>query len=364
MANRRNWLKQMGLASLGLGFSGFKAAESGELIPMEPPGKPIRLIANENPYGPSPFARKAMADAVGLSNRYNGELTTDLIKGIARQHQLLPENILVGAGSTQILDWVALYASLQKGSCVVPQPSFDYWSYCSEKNGLRKIGVPLTQEKAIDLQAVLAAIQPDTRLIYICNPNNPTGTQCHHDTLVAFLEEATKKALVLVDEAYMEFTDQPSVCHMVINNKNLVIAKTFSKVYGLAGARVGYALAHPDMIQQLSDLSSWPNGNHSVVSTAAAIAALKDEEFVKKTVQLNQQNRQFTIAALEKINLRCIASHTNFIYFSLANYNGDFFERLKAGNILGTGIFEKDGKWSRITIGTKQEMEQFIKAVS
>lgn len=361
--NRRNWLKQISLGTAGIGLAGLNNFTFAEEAPLVPPSKAIRLVANENPYGPSPMARKAMAEAITSSNRYGSEFTNSLKTEIAQQHQLTADNILMGAGSTQILEIVGLYAAVQKGSSILPQPTFDYFTFCSEKSGLRRIELPANAEKKVDLQQVLSAIQPDTKLIYVCNPNNPTGTLCDADSMIAFIEEATKKSMVLVDEAYIEFTDEPSVCRMVASNKNLVVAKTFSKIYGLAGARIGYALAHPDTIKQLAEFTAWPNGSHSVVATAAAIASLKDKAFVKQVKQSNQQNREYTISAMEKIGIKCIPSHTNFIYFSLANYPKDFFEQLKNNNIIGTRIYEEAGKWSRITVGTKPEMEQFIKAI-
>ena len=210
---------------------------------------------------------------------------------------------------------------------------------------------------------MLKAIKPDTKLIYVCNPNNPTGTICDRNKLIKFITEATKKAVVLVDEAYIDFTDQQSLSSLVIENRNLIVARTFSKIYGLAGARIGYAIANTKTLEQLSELQSWVNGSISVPSTAAALASLKDEKFVSETYSLNQKARQFTTEQLEKLNLVCIPSYSNFIYFSLTNYKKDFFQQLKTNNIIGTKIYEEQGKWTRITVGTMQEMQKFISAI-
>lgn len=360
--HRRSWLKQVSLGVAGLGLSGFSIDYRGTQLPA--PVVPVRLMANENPYGPSPLARKAMADAITQSNYYGTDLTNELKAAIAAHHGLGVENILMGAGSTQILEITGLYAAIQNGSAVLPQPTFDYFTHFSEKCGLKRIALPANAEKTVDLHKVLQAIQPDTRLVYICNPNNPTGTLNDHATMIPFLEEASKKSLVLVDEAYIDFTDQPSVCKMVTRNPNIIVAKTFSKIYGLAGARVGYAIAHSSTIAKLAEFTAWPNGSHSVVSTAAALASLKDKAFVQKVKQLNQQNRDYTLKELRRLGLRCIASHTNFIYFSLESYPKDYFELLKNNHILGSRIYEASGKWSRITIGTRGEMEHYIKAIS
>lgn len=360
--NRRSWLKQISLGAVGLGLSGFRSDYGMTGLPA--PEALIRLVANENPYGPSPMARKAMADAITQSNRYGADLTNELKAAIAAHHGVGVENILMGAGSTQILEITGLYAAVQNGSAVLPQPTFDYFTHFSAKCGLKRIALPANAEKTVDLQKVLQAIKPDTRLVYICNPNNPTGTLNEHAAMVSFLEDASKKSLVLVDEAYIDFTDQPSVCNMVSRNPNIIVAKTFSKIYGLAGARVGYAIAHPSMIAKLAEFTAWPNGSHSVVSTAAALASLRDTAFVQKVKLLNQQNREYTLKELRRLGLRCISSHTNFIYFSLENYPKHYFELLKNNQIIGSGIYEESGKWSRITIGTKEEMDRYVKAIS
>jgi len=363
--NRRNWLKQTGIVAAGLGLIPFEGYSSPIKINSENKNDeiPVKLSSNENPYGPSASARIAMAEYINKSNRYNWELTSQLTSAIAKKNNVDPDNILLGAGSTEILDLVVRLAALNKGSFILAEPTYSYWSDVAIRSGLQKIAVPLTADKLHNLQAMLSAIRPDTKLIYLCNPNNPTGTICERDELVAFIKEATKNALVLVDEAYLDFTDQQSLCNISIENKNLIIAKTFSKIYGLAGGRIGYAIADTGTISKLSELQSWPNGSISVVSAAGALASLKDSDFVQETFSLNKKTREYTIEQLSRLKINCIPSHSNFIYFSLANYTKDFFEQLKNNNIIGTKIYEEQGKWSRITVGTKQEMEKLIHAI-
>ena len=169
--------------------------------------------------------------------------------------------------------------------------------------------------------------------------------------------------IVLVDEAYIEFTKQESLSDLVVENKNLIIAKTFSKMYGLAGGRIGYAVANEYTINVISQLQSWPNGSVSIVSVAGALASLKDEGFKEEVYVRNEKVKKYTIENLKLLNIKCIPSNTNFIYFSLSNYKKDFFRQLEKNNIVGTKIYEENGKWSRITIGTMQEMEKFIDAL-
>lgn len=365
MSNRRNWLKQTSIGIVGLGiipFEGFAIPTIEEIIEEKNVGL-IRLRSNENPYGPSVLARNAMSDSINVSNRYNWELLDELIGKIAQKHNLTDQNILLGPGSSEILNLVALYCSKKTGNLIIAETTFDYWTVTAENAGLKKIAIPLTADKKHDLSAMLNAIDADTRLIYICNPNNPTGTLCASEALLNFINEATKRTKVLVDEAYLDFTDQPSLANLVTENKNLIIAKTFSKIYGLAGARIGYALAHPETITEMNQLHFSASGSVSVLSASGALASLKDNKFVAETILLNAEVRKYTIEQLENLKIRCIPSHTNFVYFSLENYNKDFFEQLKKNTILGTKIYEEKGKWSRITIGTMDEMKQFIKAL-
>lgn len=363
--NRRNWLKQIGLGFAGIGLANAKtfASPVRQIIEYNPGGLPIKLSSNENPYGPSPLARNAMVENINISNRYNWQLTAELVTALAKKNSITDDNILMGAGSTEILDLTARFAALKKGSLIIADPSYGYWTDTAEKAGLEKIAVPLTSDKKLDLPGMLKVIRSDTRLIYICNPNNPTGTICERDALIKFINQASEKAMVLVDEAYIDFTNQQTVSMLTMENKNLIVAKTFSKIYGLAGARIGYAVGNANTIAQLSELQSWINGSISVASTAAALASLKDEKFVSETYLLNEKARQYTIDQLQRLNLTCIPSHANFIYFSLANYKKDFFQQLKNNNIIGTKIYEERGKWTRITVGTMQEMQKFIGAI-
>ncbi len=364
--NRRKWLQQIGLGVAGLTLNPLNTLVSSthKLQPrVVSTDGTLHLSSNENPYGPSSLARKAMAESISDSNRYNWDLTGDLISAVAKKNSLKDENVIVAAGSTEILDVIVEYFANQKGSFVVAAPSYTGWSIAGEKLGLKKITIPLTAEKHHNLDAMLAAISPDSKFIYICNPNNPTATICERQALVSFINAATKNATVVIDEAYLEFSNEISVSNLVTENENLIVVKTFSKIYGLAGARVGYALAHKNTIEKISGMQTWASGGVSVVSRVGAIASLKDEEFVKQCKSKNEAARKYTVEQLTKLNIRCIPSTTNFIYFALENYKKDFFGLLKQHNIEGTDIYENQGKWTRITVGTMSEMQKFITAI-
>lgn len=366
MNNRRNWLKKVSLGTIGLGIIPFETfanplAEDNIFPTLDK--SPILLRSNENPYGPSPLARIVMTKSVNSSNRYGWNLYPELITNIAKKNNVSDNNILIGAGSTEILDLVLQYSALSKGNFIMAENTYNYWTDPSEKLGIKKITVPLTKDKKHDLTAMLAAITSDTKMLYICNPNNPTGTICEREKLESFINEASKKTIVFVDEAYIDFTKEQSLTDLVIENKNLIITKTFSKMYGLAGARVGYAVANASRIDELNTLKSSPGLSISVVSTAAAIASLRDTKFIQEVYATNETVKKYTIDQLTQLNLTCIPSYSNFIYFSLENYKKDFFKQLEDHNIIGTKIYEENGKWTRITIGTMKEMQQFIEAI-
>jgi len=366
--NRRLWLKKIGLGVAGIGLTNFNSFASplvseNLINSFENDTNLILLRSNENPYGPSPLARKAFAENVNISNRYNWEIETQIISAIALKNSVKDENILLGAGSTEILDLVAKFVSLDKGNYVIADPSYDYWTVTLDNFGLIKNKVPLTADKKINLEAMLKAVNHDTKLVYICNPNNPTGTICEREALVEFVAKISQNTIVLIDEAYIEFTKQQSLSNIINDHKNIVIVKTFSKIYGLAGARIGFAIANKTIIDNLSNSQSNTNNSVSVLSKLAAIASLKDEKFVSNCYLKNENVRQYTINELKKLNCECISSNTNFIYFSLAKYNKDYFKQLENNNIEGGRIYEEQGRWTRVTVGKMDEMKKFIKAL-
>jgi histidinol-phosphate aminotransferase len=357
---RREWIKQVAVATGGLTITPhlFANNESGYRSQAI-----IRLHANENPYGPSPLARKAMADAVSSSNFYPWEVTTTLREKIASIYGLTKEHVLIGAGSSEILGLVAQHAALKEGNAVTADPTFSIWFTSAQRSGLKLIKVPLNSAKQHDLDSMKQKVNDQTRLVYICNPNNPTGTVLPVNELKQFIGEVSARTLVLLDEAYTEYSDQPSLGALVSDNPNLVIARTFSKVYGLAGARIGYALAHAGLIQQLNELQPWANSGASAVSLAGAMASLDDTAFVKMSKQKNAEVRSYVINAFGELNVPAILSHTNFVYYSLEKQKGDLLGSFAGANIRGGRITEENGKWSRISIGTQDDMSKFIALV-
>jgi len=318
----------------------------------------IRLGSNENPHGPSPLARKAMMEAVNTSNRYPWNTTSALIDKIAGMYSLKAENVVIGAGSSELLGLTAVLAALQKGNAVIPDPSFRLWVPAARNLGLEMRTVPLNQAKQIDLAAMKGKTDTQTRLIYICNPNNPTGTVIPASELEAYIRKIPASCIVLLDEAYTEFSNEPSLARLVNECPNLVVAKTFSKMYALAGGRVGFALAHPQTIEKLKNLQPWANAGAGAVSLAGALASLGDEEFVRFCKKENTAARAVFCAALDKAGMTYIPSVTSFVYFNTAGYARDVKALLESHNIMGVRSFEEGSTWRRLSIGTVAEMEK------
>jgi histidinol-phosphate aminotransferase len=361
--HRRQLLKQSALVVAAFSFSrDLFSRETENFIANHGFADFIKLSSNENPHGPSPMARKAMMDAVNSSNRYPWDVTTRLRENISIMYGLTKEHIAIGAGSSELLGVVSLLAALQKGNAVAPDPTFRLWMPAAKKAGLPIKLVPLTPGKVTDLQQMKDAIDANTKMVYICNPNNPTGTVLPASELETFIRDVGPKCIILLDEAYTEFSDEPSMAKLVNDYPNLVVAKTFSKIYGMAGARAGFAIAHPQTIKLLNDLQPWANAGASAVALAGAIASLNDKEFISFCKKENQKARSVFYASLEKVGMKYIPSHTSFVYFDSSTYGKDVRLLLESKQIVGARTFEEGSKWLRLSVGTVEEMQKVANA--
>lgn len=362
---RRELLKQTALTLAAFTLSrDLFAAEAEKFIQLPDVDKIIKLSSNENPHGPSPMARKEMMNAVNGSNRYPWDVTTKLREQIAALTGHTKEHIVIGAGSSELLGLTATWAALKKGNAIAPDPTFRLWMPAARKTGLDIKLVPLTQKKETDLQRMKDAMNVQTKLVYICNPGNPTGTIIPANELETFIKEVAPKAIILLDEAYTEFSNEPSMAHLVNDYPNLVIAKTFSKIYGMAGARVGYVLAHPTTVKQLNELQPWANAGASAVSLAGALAALQDKSFVEFCKKENAAAKSIFYKALEQQGIPYITSHTSFVYFDTTKYNKDVKAILEAKGIIGARTFEEGTRWLRLSVGTQDEMKKVAAALT
>jgi histidinol-phosphate aminotransferase len=210
---------------------------------------------------------------------------------------------------------------------------------------------------------MLASINNETRLVYLCNPNNPTGTAHDKKTLEKFIDQACKSCVVLVDEAYTDYYDTASLAHMVNQQPNLIIAKTFSKVYGMAGARVGYLLAQPSLIRSLNELQAWANAGPSAVSMRGALAAMDDHAFVAFCKAENHKAKEIFCNGLTDLTIPFIPSVTSFVYFDGAAYSKPIPNFLQSHQIVGARSFEEKSTWLRLSVGTTEEMKRVVEVL-
>ncbi len=359
-SSRREWIKTTSTLVAGIGIAPHLFATERERYRA---AGIILLNSNENAYGPSPMARKAIIEANAKSNRYPDDYITPFKKKIASHWKVNTENILLGAGSSEIIGLSAIYVSANKGHIIVGDPSYKVWNGQAESFGLSINRISLNQTRVHDLDKMLSSITNETSMVYICNPNNPTGTLNKVDELRNFAEEASKKTFVFIDEAYTEYAGLPSLADLAVSNKNILVAKTFSKIYGLAGARVGYAIAHPDTINSLSKYQPWPDANVSVVSALAASASLDDLSFVQSCKENAAKARELCISTFANLKFDYIPSQTNFILFNIDKIGAAFTQKMQAKNIFVQYRDHFGGKWCRVSMGTLEEMQSFCNAL-
>ncbi len=357
--DRRLWLRQSTLALAGLGLAPNLFAGAKEKS-LHLTGKMILLNSNENPYGPSPLARKAIMDTYLSTNRYPDDYIPLLKKKIASHWKVNEDNILLGAGSSEIIGLACHHVSKMKGHIITGEPSYKVWNQQATAFGHSFKAISLADDKKLSLPKMFGSINNETRMIYICNPNNPTGTVCNVDTVTAYAKEALPKTFVFIDEAYSEFAELESMASLAVQNKNMVVAKTFSKIYGLAGARIGFAIAHPETIKALGSYQPWPDGSVSVTAAAAALASLDDTNFVKSCRENIAASRDICYTSFKALSLPFIPSLTNFMMFNIDKIKGDFVKQMQAENIYVQYRNHFGGNWCRVSMGTKDEMLAFV----
>ncbi|MFZ0297560.1 MAG: pyridoxal phosphate-dependent aminotransferase [Candidatus Sulfotelmatobacter sp.] len=320
----------------------------------------VMIDSNENPLGPSQPARDAMSAILPLGGRYMDNLTDELIHTFAQQEGLNPESVHVFAGSTPPLHFgVVAFTSSQK-SYVGADPGYEAGPMAAAANGARSVKVPLTKTYAHDVRAMLAAA-PDAGLFYICNPNNPTGTLTPHTDLEYLVENKPKGSIVMVDEAYIHLCDAPSSLDFVKAGKDVVVLRTFSKAYGMAGLRCGFAIARPDLLEKIRDHSGW--NFMPVTALVAASASLKDPSLVPERRRINASVRQETFEWLDRNGYSYIPSVSNCFLLDTKRPAKQVIDAMAQQHVFIGRIWPIMPTCTRITVGTQEEMERFRTAL-
>jgi histidinol-phosphate aminotransferase len=326
---------------------------------------PIRLDSNENPYGPSEAARQAILAALREGNRYPDP--TPLEERIAAREGLTREHVVLAAGSQAILCMAGLAYGLEGGEILAADPTYPGMVAYAQAVGAHVHRVGLAAGEVHDLSEMERRLTQAVRLIFVCNPNNPTGTIVPGPQLRAFCERAARRAVVLVDEAYAEYADSAaftSMADLVRKGENVVVSRTFSKIHGLAGLRVGYALARPDIADRLRRYRM--GGDRmavNVLGLRAALASYDDRAFVETSRARNAEAREYLVAALRQSGLTPPESHANFVYFRLpaGRRPPALAERMARRGILV--VAREDIGGCRVTLGTMAEVRAFAQAL-
>jgi histidinol-phosphate aminotransferase len=326
-------------------------------------GGPVVLCWNENPYGPSPAARAAVSEAIAGSCRYPDDHTGPLIEALAAREGVGKDQIVTGTGSGELLRALGLLAARDGGEVIAAEPTFLELPDYAQRNGASVKFVAVDARKRLDLAAMHAAVSARTRLIYVCNPNNPTSTTVAAADIRALVAALPDHVTTLVDEAYLDFVTAPEVTSVVdlVNGKQrVVVTRTFSKIHGMAGIRCGYAIARADVAKELrAARMTTPN----TFAVHAARASLGDTAFLTDTRRRILGSRVRITTELARLNLAYAEPQGNFVYFDTGMPLKRFTELMHERNILVGRRFPPFENWCRITIGTESEVEAFLTAL-
>src|SRR5215213_45863 len=322
----------------------------------------VRLSSNENPYGPSPAALKAMNDSFSLAWRYPDEYADTLAEELARLHNVPVEHVLLGDGSGEILKLCASAFTSRDKKLVIGNPTFEAIARHAGVANAEAVKIELTSDYGHDLKKMLAAAS-SAGLVYICNPNNPTASITSKNEMSDFLDRLSPTTIVLVDEAYhhyVESKDYESVIPLVKQYPNLIVARTFSKIYGMAGLRCGYCVTQNANMARLKTHQIFDSVN--IMALVAASASLKDTEHIARGRRLNTEVKKSVCAELDALGYRYIPSHTNFMMIDLRREVRPVLNALRNRGVEVGRLFPALPNFMRVTIGTGAEMKQFLSA--
>ena len=319
----------------------------------------VRLSSNENPFGVSPSAASAMREAMTLAPYYPDEAEDELIAALAKLHGVSSDQILLGAGSSEILRFASQAFVSPQRKLVMAEPTFELIGRFGRTDGADVVRVPLTRTYAHDLARM--AETREAGLFYLCNPNNPTGTLTPKSEVQAFIESVPASATILVDEAYHHYTtsnDYASVVPLIASHPNLIVARTFSKIYAMAGLRCGYAIGQRETIARMA---AGQTGNTiSCIALAGARASLADTKWVEEGRRRNEETRQWVVNQLNGFEV--LPSHTNFVMIHVRQDVRPLIGHMRGRGVHVGRLFPALPRHMRVTIGTPEHMRRFVEA--
>lgn len=320
----------------------------------------IKLASNENPFGCSPKVKQAIAEGLSEINLYPDGNATLLRESLARHYGLDPEQFVFGAGSNEIISFIAQLFLNPGDESIYPMPSFVWYNTAVRAVGAVPVKIPL-RDYTTDLDAIKSSITEKTKIIWICNPNNPTGTIITDKQQEEFLDSVPRNVVVVLDEAYYEYAKGegfPESVPLLNKYPNIIVLRTFSKAYGLAALRVGYGITSPEIVSYLNRIR--PPFNVNTLAQKAAVAALEDQSFVSYAVSETKKGRLTLYEAFEKLGLKYIKSYTNFIWVETSYQSGEIFQKLLKKGVIIRPFMDN---WIRITVGTEEENRALIKSL-
>ena len=378
LMNRRNWLKtSTGLMAASSFVHTLHADEINYIDKINPktgrwitgidPDANIkaRINSNENPWGPSEKAKNAYLNAFSQASRYPDFASEEIKERIAKVEGVKAENVFICAGLSELLNLMADLQGVQKGTMVSAHPTFDLMPALAAKLGGKWIKVPVNGAMQHDLIAMQNAITPDTKLVYICNPGNPTATIVNPNELSLFIDRNWQKSLIFIDEAYNDYIPFPA-SHTMISKiregKDILIGKTLSKVHGFAGLRMAYAIGSQKVISELNHYRPWAFGVSGTAYQAAMIS-LEDKEHIAEIVKRTNEIKSSTIASLQAMGYKPILSYTNFVMFPIQQEGSTFVKTMADKGVDLRSWNFNNQNYCRVSIGTREDMDLFLSAM-
>ena len=342
------------------GSSAFNLISAALGADIVKPDQPIRMSSNENPYGPSRVALQAIAENIHLTNRYAAD-STNLIKVVANINNISPDHVMTGTGSSEILNVAGMLVGLQQGSVVCADPTYQSLLDYAENAGVEIIRVRVAEGLNADLDGMRKAVRSDTNMMYIVNPNNPIPSVIEKNAMKAFVLEQAEDRLVFVDEAYHEYVDNPDYESMIglvaEGRNNIIVSRTSSKIHGLAGMRVGFGFAHPDLINEMNLRKT---GTETVLGLAAAYASYQDMEFQDFSRRKNKEALAIVEGMCEDLGVRYAKSNANFTFIETGVENAVVQEMMLKEGIMTGRLFPPFNTWSRVSMSTPEDMQYFV----
>lgn len=324
---------------------------------------PVRLCFNENPFGMSPKAKEAIMSGWFEHSQYALKSAPELKKVFAKHVGVDESHILITQGSSETLSIAGLAYGLGGGEVVTPWPTFEGLPRYAETIGAPVHYIPLTADLGHDFAAMDTRITNAVKLVFVCNPNNPTGKLENATTMRDFVSSVSKRAVVVVDEAYHDFVDEPSykpMIDMVLKGENVIVSRTASKIHGIAGLRIGFAIARPDIIQRMAGLATGTQNAFGLQAAAASLQDLAYQDYVKTR---NREGRALLTKTLTDMGKRVAPSQTNFVFFHAGIPVEKVQEAMLAKGFMVGRAFPPYKDWCRVSIGTTEEMKSFVAAL-